>query len=68
MNVKPIKTLICSCCGQHTKGRQWWNQDTGYGMCSKCIESVEKHRNYQDREYLKQTYGIENVHYFKEAS
>ena len=33
---KRIKWLECSCCGTHTLGRQWWNQDTGYGICTKC--------------------------------
>ena len=32
------KTLICSCCGQYTSGRQWWNQDTGYGLCAGCVD------------------------------
>ena len=31
-----IRWLTCGCCGTYTLGRQWWNQDKGYGMCVKC--------------------------------
>jgi len=30
------KRLRCSVCGQAAWGRQWWNQDTGYGVCARC--------------------------------
>lgn len=36
--MKRTKTLICACCGKYTKGRQWWNQDTGYGLCPDCYK------------------------------
>ena len=36
LNLKPIVTLVCCCCGQDTKGRQWFNQDRGYGVCHEC--------------------------------
>lgn len=29
--------LTCSWCGGSTMGRQWWNRDTGYGLCVICI-------------------------------
>ena len=32
-----IEYLTCCCCGCLTKGRQWWNRDTGYGLCNGCI-------------------------------
>ena len=35
-DLKP-KTLECCCCGGATKGRQWWNRDDGYGLCSGCV-------------------------------
>lgn len=35
-----LKTLICACCGGYTKGRQWWNQDAGFGLCPKCGEWI----------------------------
>lgn len=31
-------TLICNCCGKYTKGKQWWNRDKGYGICTPCGE------------------------------
>jgi len=33
----PTRQLECCCCGQHAPGRQWWNRDTGYGLCDACI-------------------------------
>jgi len=31
--------LGCSCCGGDA-GRwlQWWNQDTGFGICVRCVD------------------------------
>lgn len=34
---RKLTTLTCCCCGNGTKGRQWWNRDTGYGLCDECI-------------------------------
>jgi hypothetical protein len=34
--VRPARNLSCCCCGQRTTGRQWWNRDTGYGVCTPC--------------------------------
>lgn len=31
-----IVHLNCCICGESTKGRQWWNRDTGWGLCSAC--------------------------------
>lgn len=33
-----MKTLQCGCCGERTKGKQHWNQDTGYGLCPRCVK------------------------------
>lgn len=37
---EPQKTrrLICACCGSETRGRQWSNRDTGYGVCVWCAD------------------------------
>ena len=32
----PVTLLTCCCCGNSTLGRQWWNRDTGYGLCARC--------------------------------
>lgn len=58
--MKPIKTLYCCCCGQLTKGRQWWNQDTGYGLCNRCIPWKKKD---YDCSEMERTYGKEGIHY-----
>ncbi len=34
-----MKTLICACCGASAPGSQWWNRDTGYGVCSRCFDT-----------------------------
>jgi len=49
--------LLCACCGGVTRGRQWWNQDDGHGLCAQCAdwqiargESAEQmERNYGKR-------------------
>ena len=33
-----IVPLICCCCNGETYGRQWYNRDTGYGLCSRCAD------------------------------
>lgn len=33
---EPLISLECCCCGNGTKGRQWWNRDTDYGICADC--------------------------------
>lgn len=35
---KPIKWMECTCCGESYQGRQWWNQDAGYGLGDCCVE------------------------------
>ena len=35
-----IRSLRCACCGTMTRGRQFWNQDTGYGLCDKCHDWI----------------------------
>lgn len=55
-----IKSLTCCCCGEGTKGRQWYNRDIGYGLCPKCVPYCSKK---MDAEEMKSCYGIEGVHY-----
>jgi hypothetical protein len=35
-----VKRLECSCCGDVTRGEQWWNRDTGYGLCDRCADWI----------------------------
>lgn len=57
---KPIISLVCCCCGELTRGRQWWNRDKGYGLCAKCAEWIA---NKEDEETMKSFYGEKGVHY-----
>lgn len=57
---KPIKTLTCCCCGNEARGRQWWNRDTGYGLCNRCAEMISKK---EDEETMESCYGKKGTHY-----
>jgi NMD protein affecting ribosome stability and mRNA decay len=58
--MKPIRTLICSCCGQYTEGRQWWNRDNGYGLCDTCADIISRK---EDEETMQSCYGKQGIHY-----
>ena len=58
-----IIPLTCCCCGEVTHGRQWYNRDTGYGLCAKCANWIPT-RGRETPEDMKENYGIEGVHYF----
>lgn len=55
---KPLVGLICTCCGSHYKGRQYYNQDTGWSLGQCCVEFCRK--GVYDFEA---TYGAPGVHY-----
>jgi hypothetical protein len=60
----PVRTLECCCCGSSTKGRQWWNRDTGYGLCVACIPFVSTRWGKPvDPEEIRDCYGVRGVHY-----
>jgi hypothetical protein len=61
--MKNIKHLNCCCCGERTLGRQWWNRDTGFGLCPKCADRISKS---EDQETMKSCYGEKGVHYYIE--
>ena len=36
-----VITLECCCCGQPAPAfKQWWNRDTGYGICATCFRRI----------------------------
>lgn len=35
---QPIKWMQCTCCGESYQGRQWWNQDAGFGLGDCCVD------------------------------
>jgi len=56
----PIRRLTCCCCGASTIGRQWWNRDTGFGLCADCIPFVH---NAQTAADMVSSYGEHGIHY-----
>jgi len=58
---KPVRSLECCCCGAGTRGRQWWNRDTGYGLCEGCAERLPSRG--VPAEEMRDLYGIRGVHY-----
>ena len=56
----PIKELECCCCGRETLGRQWWNMDTGFGLCVKCADRFSKSEHAHD---MKKSHGNLGFHY-----
>ena len=60
-DVGPVLTLECNCCAAATRGRQWWNRDTGFGMCVPCIAFVRKH-GMSEADIL-DYYGVEGIHW-----
>lgn len=57
--------LTCCCCGELALARkQWWNRDTGYGLCGGCAQMIQARPDY-DPAYFRSCYGDEGVHWFK---
>lgn len=65
VTIKPTQSLTCCCCGDSTRGRQWYNRDTGFGLCSKCAEWIAMR---ETPEYMQELYGTPNEHYFTKES
>ena len=65
--LKPIRNLECCCCGESTRGRQWWNRDTGYGICRDCITFVRSKKKdgkpRQSEDQIRDYYGMEGIHF-----
>ena len=56
-----IRGLTCCVCGESTVGRQWWNRDTGYGLCVKCSRDPLVTR--QGPQEMAKLYGLRGTHY-----
>lgn len=54
-----VPRLKCCCCGERFEGRQFHDQDTGWGLGDCCVEIVKPHAG----EELESTYGVPGVHY-----
>lgn len=57
---QPVRWLLCSCCGGETRGRQWHNRDTGYGLCPSCIEQCSRRVTPED---FRRCYGEQGIHF-----
>ena len=60
MNTQKIEHLTCCCCGEETKGRQWHNRDTGFGLCAQCAKWI---REKETAEEMFSRYGHRSIHY-----
>ncbi|STQ90031.1 hypothetical protein [Iodobacter fluviatilis] len=54
------RTLTCCCCGNSTRGRQWWGRDNGFGLCTDCISFCEADVGQGEKT---ESYGIRGVHF-----
>jgi hypothetical protein len=59
-NPETLHALECCCCGSRTQGRQWFNRDTGYGLCLPCARKIEPQA--QDGQ-TNPSYGVRGHHY-----
>jgi hypothetical protein len=58
----PIRWLRCCCCGRETQGRQWHNQDQGFGLGKCCVDFSSARI-----EDMERTYGTPGVHHSLEG-
>ena len=54
------RSLTCCCCGGGASGRQWWNRDAGYGLCTGCIEYCTRGESIAS---FQSNYGLRGIHY-----
>jgi hypothetical protein len=57
---RPIKSMTCTCCGESYRGRQWWNQDCGYGLGDCCVEYCGAD---PAPEAYSDCYGVSGIHF-----
>jgi len=60
MTMTNIRTMTCACCGCRTKGRQWFNQDKGFGLCARCARWIEGRHGLA---YVEDAYGKTGIHH-----
>jgi hypothetical protein len=54
------RRMLCSCCGAETRGRQWHNRDTGFGLCVACIDYCGKRMSADE---FQRCYGNRGEHF-----
>jgi hypothetical protein len=53
--------LRCACCGGEAPAKhQWWNRDTGFGVCARCFEFAVKR---EGAEQAINYYGHPGIHH-----
>lgn len=58
-----MRNLECCCCGGSAPAlKQWWNRDTGYGLCGKCAIYIKGRSDYDPNEFT-QCYGEQGIHW-----
>lgn len=64
------RSLICCTCGSYAgRFQQWWNRDTGFGLCAKCRDWLSKPdpkangRIRYDAAEMRDLYGEAGIHY-----
>lgn len=61
---KPIKWMECTCCGEDYRGRQWWNQDAGYGLGDCCVQFCGADPT---PGAYSSSYGVSGIHFLIES-
>lgn len=66
------RELTCACCGGEAgKFEQWFNQDTGFGICRRCFDWIEQREQRKPAEFrmdMRRAYGIPGVNYSEEPT
>ena len=57
---KRIRNMRCCCCGGCYRGRQWWNQDCGYGLGDCC---ATKRFGIKPGDGESSCYGVPGIHF-----
>ena len=58
--MKPLESLICACCGTSCQGRQFYNQDKGFGLCPDCSDMLVDDDGLEQTE---QDYGKKGIYW-----
>lgn len=57
---RPIKWMECTCCGESYQGRQWFNQEPGYGLGDCCLDL---HNADPTPGAESECYGVAGIHF-----
>ena len=57
-----VRSLECCCCGAPAgRWEQWWNRDTGFGICQNCVDWQRARGT--SKEEIEDLYGFEGVNW-----